>query len=119
MLGDRLAREHGAVRQPRDGLGPALGKAGHQLEARRISKSPEDRGGSLDLDSGPVGLHGFWRRWLSMFFIWLVQPPSFILSASALRATGMRSKPDSVRRSRVPPSASSSLNSTRVMGSLE
>src|SRR6266581_2746278 len=52
-----------------------------------------------------------------MFVICSVHPLSFIRNASARRATGIRSNPDSAIVRTVPPFASASSNSTSVVGS--
>lgn len=58
-------------------------------------------------------------RYFSMSRIWAAHPSSFASNAFARRASGMRSKPDSVIVNSVPALTSASSNVTSVMGSFE
>ena len=58
----RLARESGAPSQSYDGLGPAPGEAGHQLETGRVPQRCEERRGALEPGRLAIVRHGFRRR---------------------------------------------------------
>src|SRR6185437_1015358 len=116
MLGDRLAREHGAARQARDRLRLALTQPRQYGKARRVAERGEDRGRPAERARAA---HPAAATWRAMFSICWPQPRSFMRKASKRRCSGSLSKPDSARRSNVPVAVFSSVNSIRVSGSPE
>ena len=103
VLRDRLARDVGP-RAPQ----PLRSTAVPPVESRTTSASRVSSPSAANIGATcPTPAAAPPRRyapetWRSMFCICSVQPPSFIRKASARRASGIRSNPDSTTVSRVP-----------------
>ena len=115
VLGDTLACDRRALAQARDRERLARLCTSATPAAAAFRRRARQTAVRLQPASAP----SYAVTCFSMFWIWPSQPPSFMRNASARRAAGMRSKPDSVIVSRVPPAAGSSWNSTNVVGSFE
>ena len=113
---DGLPRHFGAVREAGDGERAARTEARHQSQSRVVSQCSEHgrsltggetiRARALNRDPSHQAL-AMSVTYFSMSLDCAAHPPSLAAKALARRSSGIRSKPDSVIVSLVPPSTSS------------
>src|SRR5215471_10084143 len=130
MLGDRLARDARPLAETNDGLGPAGAQSGDDAQPSAIAERRKHWRCLGEVPCGGIAQSGHRAmeppylfaapaRYFSMSFAWAVHPCSFAVKAFARRSRGIRSKPDSVITSLVPPATSSNSKVMRVVGSFE
>src|SRR5262249_41258267 len=125
---DRLPRDIGALGELNDRLWTVRREASDDVEAGRATQRGKhgrclcELGRGCRLRTGqhraPQSFLGA-ARYFSMSMVCAVQAESLLTSAFARRSSGIRSKPDSVIVSSVPPETSFSSNTTSVVGSAE